>query len=33
LEPIFESDYQTEIFEKLKGYPDLDPIEADDVGY
>jgi len=33
LEPIFESDYQTEIFEKLKGYPDLDPIGADDVGY
>lgn len=33
LEPIFESDYQTEIFEKLKDAPDLDPIEADDVGY
>jgi len=33
LEPIFESDYQEEIFDKLKGAPDLDPIGPDDVGY
>jgi hypothetical protein len=33
LEPIFESDYQKTIWDKLKDKPDLDPIEADDVGY
>jgi hypothetical protein len=33
LEPIFESDYQNTIWDKLKDKPDLDPIEADDVGY
>ena len=33
LEPIFESDYQEKIFDKLKGAPDLDPIGPDDVGY
>jgi hypothetical protein len=33
LEPIFESDYQKNIWDKLKDKPDLDPIEADDVGY
>lgn len=33
LEPIFESDYQSTIFDKLKGAPDLDPIGPDDVGY
>jgi len=33
LEPVYENDYQKDIFGGLKGAPDLDPIGPDDVGY
>lgn len=33
LEPVFENDYQTNIWDGLKDAPDLDPIGPDDVGY